>query len=97
MSNLDGTFTSALDALAASAEWSDIDSYHPSSPFDEIPLYSRDSDVAFFDGRPIREANEVLLRYSARFLADLVGAVERTGREPAGRYLRMISLLELSD
>jgi len=73
LSNLDGTFTSALDALAASAEWSDIDSYHPSSPFDEIPLYSRDSDVAFFDGRPIREANEVLLRYSARFLADLVG------------------------
>jgi hypothetical protein len=92
-----GEFTSELDALAASAEWPDIGSYHPSLPFDEIPLYARDSDVAFFAGRPVREANEVLLRYSARFLAGLVDAVERAGSEPAGRYLRMISLLEWSD
>jgi hypothetical protein len=91
-----GEFTTELDALAVAAEWSDISSYHPSGPFDEIPLCSRDSDVAFFGGRPVREANEVLLRYSARFLADLVAAVERAGGEPARRYLRMISLLEWS-
>ncbi|WP_329055084.1 hypothetical protein OG738_17075 [Amycolatopsis sp. NBC_01488] len=68
----------------------------PSEPFDEIPLYSRDSDVAFFGGRPVREANEILIRYSARFLADVVGVVEPAGGEPAHRYL-MVSLLEWTD
>lgn len=91
----EGGFATELDGLAVSAEWSDIGPY-PAGPFDEIPLYSRDSDVAFFGDRPVREANEILLRYSARFLAEVVGAVEQAGSEAAGRYLRMISLLEWS-
>jgi hypothetical protein len=49
LDEIHGEFTSELDALAASAEWPGIGSYHPSSPFDEIPLYARDSDVAFFE------------------------------------------------
>jgi len=52
-----GEFTSELDALAASAGWPDIGSYHPSSPFDEVPLYARNSDVAFFEGRPWRSCS----------------------------------------
>jgi hypothetical protein len=92
-----GEFTAELDALAVSADWPGIGSYHPAGPFDEIPLYSRNSDVAFLRGRSVREANEILIRYSARFLADVVDDAERAGGEPARRFSRMISLMEWSD
>lgn len=83
-------FAVELAALAVSAEWTGIASYRPSGPFDEIPLFGRDADVAFLGDRPTREKNRLLVRFAARFLAGVPG-------ESPPRYLRMISLTEWSD
>jgi hypothetical protein len=61
--------------------------------FDEVPFYSRYSQLAFLADLPVAEQNRQLIRASVRHLVRIVSFFHRTheGREP-GQVVRLISI-----
>jgi hypothetical protein len=71
---------SKLWAVLAREHLVDLSQFHKNKFFDEIPLYSRDSDTDFLSGYTTSEADKVLLDFSLKFLRSVVSYQEhRTG------------------
>jgi hypothetical protein len=78
MTNTDH-YESRLWRLLEKEKLADLSQFHQSGYCDEVPLYSRESDVNFLsEGK--QPANEVLLRFALKFLRSVV-AYEEHRRE----------------
>ncbi len=54
----------------------DLSQFHKSPFFDEVPLFSRESDIAFLSKYPEDEAGVILLRFALKFLNSVVSYEE---------------------
>ncbi len=83
-------YESRLWELLKKEKLADLSQFHRPGFFDEVPLYSRASDVRFLPGDE-RLANKILLRFALKFLNSIVAYEEhRTG------YFAAITLSHLS-
>ena len=71
MSNSEN-YESRLWAILAKDGLADLSQFHRSGLFDEVPLFSRESDIGFLSDRPTSEANKVLLGFALKFLKAVV-------------------------
>ena len=70
----------------------DLSQFHRPRFFDEVPLYSRESDIAFLMGDSRAAAGDILLRFSLKFLSSIISYEEHrtpyfaaiTIRNPSG-------------
>jgi hypothetical protein len=70
---------SRLWKLLEKERLTDLSQFHQRGFFDEVPLYSRQSDVDFLPDDK-NEANEILLRFALKFLKSVVAHEQhRTG------------------
>lgn len=69
-------FESKIWAVLAREHLVDLSQFHKSKFFDEVPLYSRDSDTDFLSGYPTSEADKILLDFSLKFLRSVVSYQE---------------------
>src|SRR5262245_39824865 len=54
----------------------DLSQFHKGNFFDEVPLFSRESDIEFLFVYPIHEINSILLRFALKFLKAVVSYEE---------------------
>jgi len=82
---------SRLWKLLEKENLTDLSQFHQQGFFDEVPLYSRQSDVDFLPDDK-NEANEILLRFALKFLKSVVAYEQhRTG------YFAAITVWNFSD
>jgi hypothetical protein len=82
---------SRLWKLLEKEHLTDLSQFHQPGFFDEVPLYSRQSDVDFLPDDK-NEANEILLRFALKFLKSVVAYEQhRTG------YFAAITVWNFSD
>jgi hypothetical protein len=82
---------SQLWKLLEKGQLTDLSQFHQPGFFDEVPLYSRQSDVDFLPDDK-NEANEILLRFALKFLKSVVAYEQhRTG------YVAAITVWNFSD
>ena len=82
---------SRLWKLLEKEHLTDLSQFHQQGFFDEVPLYSRQSDVDFLPDDK-NEANEILLRFALKFLKSVVAYEQhRTG------YMAAITVWNFSD
>ena len=73
------TVESRLWKLLEKRKLADLSQFHRPGFFDEVPLYSRESDVDFLPDDK-NEANEILLRFALKYLKSVVAYEQhRTG------------------
>ncbi len=68
-----GDFESKLWKVLEKEQLADLSQYHRFGFFDEVPLYSRLSQVSFLSNLGREKANGVLLAFGIKFLNALVG------------------------
>ena len=84
-------YESRLWRLLEAKKLADLSQFHRPGFFDEVPLYSRASDVDFLP-RDENEANGILLRFAVKFLKSVVAyEPHRTG------YVAAITVWSFSD
>jgi hypothetical protein len=84
-------YESRLWELLEAKKLADLSQFHRPGFFDEVPLYSRASDVDFLP-RDENEANRVLLRFAVKYLKSVVAyEPHRTG------YVAAITVWSFSD
>jgi hypothetical protein len=66
-------YESRLWKLLEGEKLADLSQFHQRGFFDEVPLYSRESDIQFL---PQEAANEILLRFALKFLKAVVAYEE---------------------
>jgi hypothetical protein len=54
----------------------DLSQFHKAHFFDEVPLFSRESDIAFLSEYPTDRANAILLRFALKYLKSVVSYEE---------------------
>jgi hypothetical protein len=80
MKNHHGSYESQLWKLLEKEGLADLSQFHRADCFDEVPLYSRRSDVAFLSKLDKNAATGVLLQFSLKFLRAVVSYEEH--RQP---------------
>ena len=90
MSDANG-YESRLWRLLEEQKLADLSQFHRRGFFDEVPLYSRESDIQFLP-HDENEATKVLLGFALKFLQSVV-AYER---HPAG-YFAAVTVWDFSD
>ena len=63
---------SKLWAVLAREQLVDLSQFHKSNVFDEVPLFSRDSDIGFLSEYGSKRANSILLNFALKFLKAVV-------------------------
>jgi hypothetical protein len=84
-------YESRLWKLLEEKKLADLSQFHQQGFFDEVPLYSRESDVAFLPDDD-NEANEILLRFALKFLKSVIAYEQH-----APGYVAAITLWDYSD
>lgn len=83
-------YESRLWQLLEAEHLADLSQFHQRGFFDEVPLFSRNSDIDFLP-KGNRAASEILLRFAFKFLKSVIAYEEhRTG------YLAAITVWDLS-
>src|SRR5947209_473582 len=67
---------SKLWAVLTKEHLVDLSQFHKRRFFDEVPLYSRDSDIDFLAGYTNERANRILLGFALKFLKSVVSYEE---------------------
>ena len=70
----------------------DLSQYHKANFFEEVPLYSRDSDLGFLSEFDSSQANSILLGFSLRFLNAVIAY-----EIPRSSYFAAITIWEDSE
>lgn len=84
-------YESQLWKLLEKQQLADLSRYHQPGFFDEVPLYSRESDIDFLPANE-KEATAILLRFALKFLKSVVAyESHRTG------YVAAITVWDFSD
>jgi hypothetical protein len=84
-------YDSALWKTLEKNRVADLSQYHATPMFEEVPLYSRLSDISFLSDLLTDEANQILLEFSLKFLSSIVAY--QSHRTP---YLAAISVWNFS-
>ncbi len=85
------SYESRLWNLLEEEKLADLSQFHQRGFFDEVPLYSRESDIDFLPGGA-NAASEILLRFALKFLKSVVAYEEhRTG------YFAAVTIWGFSD
>jgi len=87
MSNSEN-YESKLWAVLAKEQLVDLSQFHRSGFFDEVPLFSRESDIDFLSDRPNHEANGILLGFALKFLRSVVSYEEHRSQFVAAITVR---------
>ena len=58
----------------------DLSQFHRSGFFDEVPLYSRDTDIDFLAQYPTDRANSILIGFALKFLKSVVSYEQHRGQ-----------------
>src|SRR5437762_4130479 len=83
-------YESRLWRLLEKEKLADLSQFHRHGFFDEVPLYSRESDISFLPGDK-DEASAILLRFALKYLKSVVAYEEhQTG------YFAAITVSSLS-
>src|SRR5260221_315470 len=69
-------YESKLWAVLTKEQLVDLSQFHRSGFFDEVPLFSRESDIDFLSAHPSHEANRILLGFALKFLKSVVSYEE---------------------
>jgi hypothetical protein len=69
-------YESQLWHVLAKEHLVDLSQFHKNDFFDEIPLFSRDSDIGFLSAYPTQGVNNILLRFALKFLKSVVSYEE---------------------
>ena len=73
--NNGNNYESRLWGLLEEEKLADLSQFHQRGFFDEVPLYSRESDIDFLgDGK--KTASEILLRFALKFLKSVIAYEE---------------------
>ena len=85
-------YDSALWKALEKNRLADLSQYHATPMFEEVPLYSRLSDISFLSDLSTDEMNQILLGLSLKFLSSVIAyEVHRTA------YLAAISVWDFSE
>ena len=85
-------YDSVLWKILEKGRLADLSQYHASPIFEEVPLYSRLSDISFLADLLTDEANQILLEFSLKFLNSVIAY--EVHRAP---YLAAISVWNFSE
>ncbi len=85
-------YDSALWTILVKERLADLPQYHEPGFFDEVPLFSRLSDLAFLPDTPRGRADSILLAFALKFLKSVIAYEER--RSP---FFAAITIWEFSE
>ncbi|WP_326566302.1 hypothetical protein VSH64_31070 [Amycolatopsis rhabdoformis] len=68
VSDLGAAVQDHLEGLAEEQGWGRMREYVPTQPVDEVPLYTQDSQLDFFDGMDVAAINAISVKFSYEYL-----------------------------